>query len=256
LPERYNFFYRSYALGLSSLVEFFMRQVKLKIIQAELTSAYDQALTQEFIRAFISVDIPIDFSRVKNYVKKYLDSNLGSPVFIPEENQHLTLIFLGTIESKYLENIFTLITDNISELILAEKAKNRKPLEGFYLTIHNNLFGIRKKVIVFDLKTITHSGIDFLATLHDRLKNRLFPYASAMSTLNFIPHITIGTVKTERLNIDKYNQLLNFLSTINPPVGARGPRHIPSETFNIKSITLYQSSQSGKHIPLARWHLI
>lgn len=230
--------------------------MKANNISGEMFFEYEQALAKDAIRAFIAADIPIDFSYVQNYIHEYIDFHFGENLYIPKKKYHLTLFFFGNILTKDLANIISLINKVVSDFMEDLKVRDAQGLPGFYITIHDTFFGSRKKLIVFDLKNINDIWIMLLKKLHDEFKIKLFPYlASTLSISNFVPHITLGTVKIEKLNNDQRYELFNFVKSIHSPVGARGLTQIPPETFDIRSITLYES-ENGNHIPLARWSLV
>lgn len=246
-PEKYNLLYRAVNLNLEALAIFLIQQVKLKFIDTELLPGYQQALNQKSVRAFLAADIPIDFSNIK----KFISNKLGSSVFKPEKQQHLTILFLGDVQLNSLEIVTKIIKFIITVLVEDRKIRNLHKLSGFYLTIHPGIFGIKRKLMVLDLQDINSSqpGLNFLTKLHDELLKHLLPNVPQLSTLPFLGHITLGTLKAP-----PSNQLLEFIKTIRPPIGARGLSQSPAETFDIKTIILY-GSVSGNYTPLARWSL-
>lgn len=244
---RYNLLYRAFHLNLKTLEMFLLNNISL--IGPHLLPSYNQALTKGSVRLFIAADIPIDFSNTIHD----LQTHLGS-LFIREKKQHVTLLFLGNVDTQHLKDIVSAINIILAVFNGNQNLRHSTGLPGFYLTVHHELFGIRRKVITFDLKNDDQGNMNNLALLYERMKDKLAFYMHPSTTiLNFMPHITLGSVKIENLTSSQHNELLDFIKKIDSPNGARGFKVTPAETFSINAITLYESS--GTYVPLATWYL-
>lgn len=134
------------------------------------------------IRAFIAADLPEDLRHALDRVMRHLKSELkGVPIrWVPPENIHLTLKFLGEVSQRNLPFLIELLQGEVAD---------QRPFEfgvgglGAFPDIR------RPRVIWVGVK-----GPKELHDLHHAVENAMEKIGYARETRPFEPHLTLGRV--------------------------------------------------------------
>ena len=179
-------------------------------------------ISEQLIRCFIAVDLPDD---IRASIRAYLSElkRLASAVrWVRVENIHLTLKFLGEIESEKVKIIEDRLYDSESTF------------SPFKLSITGSgCFPGRKSPRVFWLGF--EQGIENpLFTIHQWIEQQLLPLGFTKEKRRFSPHLTLGRVKYQENFSDLYAFLdqqpfkktmfsvnkLSFMQSMLKPTGA------------------------------------
>lgn len=132
------------------------------------------------VRAFIAVDLPDDLRQALGRVSRHLQEELkGVPIrWVPPENIHLTLKFLGEVSTRNLPLL--------QEMLRGEVA-DRRPFE----------FGVGELGAFPDLKQprviwVGVKGPDELDALHYVIETAMERLGYARESRPFTPHLTLG----------------------------------------------------------------
>jgi len=134
------------------------------------------------IRAFIAADLPEDLRHALDRVMRHLKSELkGVPIrWVPPENIHLTLKFLGEVSQRNLPFLIELLQGEVAD---------QRPFEfgvgglGAFPDVR------RPRVIWVGVK-----GPKELHDLHHAVENAMEKIGYARETRPFEPHLTLGRV--------------------------------------------------------------
>ncbi len=195
---------------------------------------------------FVAADLPatIHFDNVQKFVAKSLNpllQNKGAKFIV--STPHITLLFIGKVPTNKIAQVQAALQTAINTFI---KAQGKGSLTGFSIAPGAHLLGAN--AIVTDM-----TSNSALQSLFNHLYNQVSAVMKPKQLLPFIPHITVGRISPKNIVISlPKQQLKEILQNVNPPVGARGHKVAPAETFGINSITLYQASGT-QYIPLATY---
>ncbi|MCX7995439.1 MAG: RNA 2',3'-cyclic phosphodiesterase [candidate division WOR-3 bacterium] len=179
------------------------------------------------MRTFIAVEIPEKYRRVIwKLIEEHKDKNL--PVkWVEFENLHITLKFIGEIDEKKLDSIFSVLSE------VSNKTKR------FSISLKNiGCFpGIRNPRVLW---IGIGEGAEELIRLALEIENSLVRLGIKKEEKKFHPHLTIGRVKTfcnvenflnQSIQTDKFeiNEFVLFKSTLTPS----GPIYGRLKTFTL-----------------------
>jgi len=166
-------------------------------------------------RVFIGIPIGCKIKSILSIVKSSINYNPSHIKWIPAENIHLTLLFLGNISNKDLPHLILSVEKKISS-------------NNFQLTIKGTgVFPSSKspKVLWLDLGI----GVDELTSLQQQIKESVEIFNENYQEITFTPHITIAKIRRLGRKID----VLPFLNTVYSPI-----------ELEVNSIYLYESQLS------------
>ncbi len=163
-------------------------------------------------RLFIGIPAGREIQSILSDIQSSLTHNSRQIRWLPSENIHMTLFFLG--------NIFL---DDIPKLTKA--LEDELNLNHFRTSIFKTgVFPSARHPKIFWLG-VSH-GTKKLITLHDKVKKTARPFKKGGQKEQFIPHITLGRAKRSYMKID----VLPFLKYVYSPI-----------EFDINSVALYES---------------
>jgi len=176
-----------------------------------------------YMRLFWAINLPTDLkSNIYNQISSPLSSIPADLKWVEEKNLHLTLKFLGDVETCRVEEIF----------------KSVKSEVGRFGSLHFEVRGVgcfpgRKRPRVF------WAGIqgqtDELRKLHDRTRQALSTLGFKSGNKKFSPHITLARFRSHS-NSAKF---MHMAEELVPPTRKLG-------SFDIVSIELMQSTLSRR----------
>jgi RNA 2',3'-cyclic 3'-phosphodiesterase len=137
----------------------------------------------EKIRAFIAIELSEDIKRTLIRLQNKLTSGCGTPVRWTSPNStHLTLQFLGDIDSSLTERITA---------VMSEASVNIHP---FRLSIQGlGVFPDPRRVRVVWVGLA--GDLEILGTLQKRMESGLAPLGFKPEERAFTPHLTLGRVR-------------------------------------------------------------
>ena len=166
-------------------------------------------------RLFIGISANYEITPIFLNIKSSILYNSGKIQWIPLENIHLTLSFLGNISFEYIPKITQSLKDILS-------------LDQFIVYIEKT--GIFPST---QLPTIFYLGIGKgrkkLTELQKIIEKNIAPFKVNRKKKIFMPHITIGKTKQPCRKID----VLPFLKYVYSPI-----------ELNVNSLALYESQLS------------
>ena len=151
-------------------------------------------------RIFIGIPAGCQIKSILTHIKSAVNCNPPFIKWVPTENIHLTLSFLGNISNDDIPNLIQFIGKNI--------ARN-----NFQLSIAGTgVFPSTKspKVLWLGLD----KGIDKLTLLQHQVAKSISEFKDNDQENTFIPHITIAKIKQMHGKID----VLPFLDTVYSPI--------------------------------------
>ena len=163
-------------------------------------------------RVFIGIPIGHKIKSILPSLKSTVHSSTNIIKWIPPENIHLTLSFLGNISDKDIPNIVQSLENCITSKYFKIKIESTGvfPSANFPKILW---IGIGK-------------GADELTLLQKEIERSVRKFKEISKKEKFKPHITIARIRRSRLKID----VLPFLNTVYSPI-----------ELDINSICLYES---------------
>lgn len=177
------------------------------------------------MRVFIA--IPLNSKtrqKLSNIKTKYQKIFLQKVAWVEPENFHLTLKFIGEINSKQLE-ILDKILNNFKKSLIKK---------NFYLT-KTNLMPINKpKIIYVEIES------NYLIKVMKKIDQILFKFSTNNNSkyYNYKPHITLGRIKSSLNKSDKLDMKKIEKYKIN--LQEKFNCFILFESINISSKTIYK----------------
>ena len=164
-------------------------------------------------RVFIAIPIGAVIKPILPLLKSKFTRNYENIKWIPLENIHLTLKFVGNISINYIP-------------ILIQSLKKDIIQNSFKLVIESTgVFTSYQSLRVLWLGIIG-GGTKELISLHTQIEKSLGKITAKNPELTFTPHITIAKIPQKFVNID----VLPFLNTVYSPI-----------ELSVNSICLYES---------------
>lgn len=180
----------------------------------------------QMVRSFVGIDVPM--SSGISHLQKYLEHQLGEVMpgsFIREPRLHITLAFLGDIESSLL------VEESELDNILRQTAQQQNYSVRF--RIASNIMQLGTNVIALEIDDSVHDLAKIASFLQQTLPTVI--NKPHLTFQPFLPHITQGRTSAEFRK--QYRDLL--LDTILP---ADSLRHSAQETVSsVASLVLYGS---------------
>ena len=151
-------------------------------------SRRDFTYTISYMRLFVAIDPPSDILDIlEESIGMFSRGNkrTGNISWVPRENLHLTVFFIGEVPYQDLEGV---------EMRM-EEALNDVP--SFYITIDKYVFFPDKlHPRIIGVSVNEQSG--FLKNIYSTLAKSFSGYAEKKEHKKFVPHITIGRSKMNR----------------------------------------------------------
>ncbi|MCK4420755.1 RNA 2',3'-cyclic phosphodiesterase [candidate division WOR-3 bacterium] len=173
------------------------------------------------MRLFTAIEIPKESRESIRNLENLIDTN-ASVKWVEKENLHITLKFLGEVESS-----------SPIEEILADVGKGVEP---FYISL-KNLGAFPSESNVRVLWVGVDKGSDVIKDLFRNIEDGLAQLGFQKENKNFTPHITIGRVKKGKLLFPSHidfsyepflaDKITLFESTLTP----KGPIYTVSGRF-------------------------
>ena len=163
-------------------------------------------------RVFIGIPIGHKVKSILSIVKSAVNCNPNDIKWIPVENIHLTLSFLGNIANKDLPSLIQSVEKKITS-------------NNFHFTITGTgVFPSTKlpKVLWLGIS----NGIDELTALQFQVGKSMRKFKENYQKITFTPHITIARIRRLHAKID----VLPFLNSVYSPI-----------ELNVNSVCLYES---------------
>ena len=163
-------------------------------------------------RVFIGIPIGSKIKSILPIIKSSVNCHPNNIKWIPTENIHLTLSFLGNISNKDLPSLIQSVEKKITS-------------NNFQLTITGT--GVfpsftSPKVLWLDIS----KGKDELTSLQLQVARSIRKFKENQEKIIFIPHITIANIRRLHAKIN----VLPFLNTVYSPI-----------ELDVNSVCLYES---------------
>ena len=163
-------------------------------------------------RIFIGIPAGDQIKSILPILKSAVDCSSSFIKWIPSENIHLTLYFLGEIPNDDVPNLIHSIEYNIS-------------ISQFFLSISGTgVFPSSKSARVLWLGI--EKGINELKLLHNQIGKSIREFSDNYEKNKFVPHISIAKIKQAFGKID----VLPFLNSVYSPI-----------EIELNSISMYES---------------
>jgi 2'-5' RNA ligase len=171
------------------------------------------------IRAFIAIELPIEVKTALKQIQSALKKTGNNPVkWVDPANIHLTLKFLGNIETSQVPTITT---------VMESTANNTRPFP-----LQTQTPGAFPNINRVQVLWVGLGGdLDVLLNLQNTLDFNLSKLGYAPEKHPFSPHLTIGRVRETATLIEKQN-LGRYVASA---------RQEQSVTFSVQSMDLMQS---------------
>ena len=163
-------------------------------------------------RVFIGIPIGHKIKSILSSLKSTVHSSTNNIKWIPPENIHLTLSFLGNISDKDIPNII----QSLENCITSKYFKIEIESTGVFPSVNF------PKILWIGIC----KGADELTLLQKEIERSIRKFKKISRKEKFKPHITIARMRRSRLKID----VLPFLNTV----------YSPTE-LDVNSICLYES---------------
>lgn len=178
-------------------------------------------------RIFIASHLPNNVTKI---FTDYQQRKLNNPCFrlVPEESLHLTLIFIGYVDSNDLLKIIK-VCQNVASLFSPIKIKFNK------ITYGPNPHSPR---LIWAEGEISKE----LNQLHQALENKLIDQGIDIKVENrlFKPHITLTRLKTKPSTLLKIEEkidesfLIDHIVVIESELSDQGPKYTDLATYSLK----------------------
>lgn len=182
-------------------------------------------------RLFIGIELPVQIKRLLNDVSESLNSRVESAKWVPYENLHLTLKFLGETPDAKIDDVALSLRRAVAEY--------RK----FYFSLGQlGAFPNQRKARVLWLG-VTH-GTPELVAISKSIDNELINLGYEKEKRGFSPHITLARIKIP-------SSVENAISAVDPNV-------CQGRIVNVNSITLFESRlmpSGAEYAPLEHFNL-
>ena len=169
----------------------------------------------EKFRAFIAVSIPTDVCRRLAEIEKQLSASGADVKWVAEGNFHVTMKFLGDVDSNRIEELTEAICSAVQDMPPFEVALSG--VGAFPNTRQPNVVWVG-----------TSTGGDELKAIVERLDSSLECLGFAKEAKPFSPHITVGRTKTPR----NFGQLREAIERLND---------IQAGSFLVEEVALMKS---------------
>lgn len=163
------------------------------------------------MRSFIAIKIPGDIQKKLQGIQDKLKQSAAHVSWVPPENIHLTLKFLGNIEETQVDGIVAGIRDST-------KGVSSFQLQVGYAGAFPN---IRFPRVIWI--GVSDDEDDSLKTLQAELSNNLAPLGFEAEQERFQPHLTLGRVRSQK---NRSNLLRAVESMLNIWVGEISVRNV------------------------------
>ena len=163
-------------------------------------------------RLFIAIPIGDIIKPVLSVLKSKFTRNSKNIKWIPSENIHLTLEFVGNISINYIP----ILIQSLKQDIIQDSFKLEIELTGVFPSSHS------PRMLWLGIKR----GTEELMSLHTQINRSLEIITANKTILTFTPHITIAKIPQKFMKID----VLPFLNTVYSPIG-----------LDVNSICLFES---------------
>jgi len=163
-------------------------------------------------RVFFCIPVANQIPSILSEIKSYLINEPTVIKWIPIENIHLTLLFLGDIYNHNISDLIKLLENNIS----SAKFKIRISKTGMFPSVKS------PTILWLGLDR----GIDQIKILQNQIEESVKEININYEKKSFIPHITIAKIKTVYPKVD----VLPLMNSV------YSPREI-----EVDSISMYQS---------------
>ena len=163
-------------------------------------------------RIFIGIPAADQIKSILPLLKSTINCNPSHIKWIPPENIHLTLSFLGDVAVNKIPDIVQSVEQNITT-------------DQFQLSISGTgVFSASKspKVLWLDV----NKGVDKLKLLHQKIEQSVNEFKENYENNTFIPHISIARIRMLNRKID----VLAFLNSVYSPID-----------LEVNSISMYES---------------
>ena len=163
-------------------------------------------------RVFIGIPIGHKIKSILPFLKSTVHCSRDVIIWIPPDNIHLTLCFLGNISDQDIPHI----SQTLENCITSKYFKIKIESTGVFPSVNFPIIlwiGIGK-------------GADELTLLQKEIERSVRKFKEISKKEKFKPHITIARIRRSRLKID----VLPFLNTVYSPI-----------ELDINSICLYES---------------
>ena len=163
-------------------------------------------------RVFIGIPIDRKIKSILPSLKSTVHSSINIIKWIPPNNIHLTLSFLGNISDKDIPNI----VQSLKNCITSKYFKIKIESTGVFPSVNF------PKILWIGIG----KGADDLTSLQQDIEISVSKFKGIYRKEKFMPHITIARIRRSRCKID----VLPFLNTVYSPI-----------ELDINSICLYES---------------
>jgi 2'-5' RNA ligase len=134
------------------------------------------------IRAFIAVDVGPDVRAALRPVVEQLTRKASQVRWVPEDQWHLTVKFLGDVDGREVGEIAK---------AMQEEARATPPFDLEFRGLKPFPPGREPRIVAVEVV----SGMDALAGFHRRLDQRMQAFGVAGERRSFLAHLTLGRIK-------------------------------------------------------------
>ena len=163
-------------------------------------------------RVFIGIPVGLNIKHILPQLKSTFNSNPNIIKWIPENNIHLTLSFLGNIPSETIPEI----VDSLEKSVMVNYFKIKIENTGVFPTPKS------PKILWMGI----NKGADDLITLQLEIEKSVRELKKNVRKDKYIPHVTIARIHRSHRKID----VLPFLKCVYSPI-----------ELDINSVCLYES---------------
>jgi 2'-5' RNA ligase len=165
------------------------------------------------IRSFIAVEVPADVRAKLAAIQERLRQSGAEVRWVAPENIHLTLKFMGSVDEELMDDIITIMRESVAGL--AAWTAEVKGVGSFP--------SARKPRVVWVGVADRDGQLD---QIHRKLDRGLRRLGVAGESRRYHPHLTLGRVKSDTLN------LVEAVDSL---------REMEVGSLSVESLTLFQS---------------